>query len=128
MDRFEENARRFRARDALVAIGVAAVLLAVVLGASMPRAAHELRPSAGRELVLGVERPVGWVSQHLPVHAAVARLTAQLSPDPQLAAAGRFGTQGRGRTAGQFPVVTRDAFDPTTLGAPPPPRRVLHTL
>ena len=39
MDRFEENARRFRARDALVAVGVAAVLLGVVLGASMPRAA-----------------------------------------------------------------------------------------
>jgi lysophospholipase L1-like esterase len=128
MDRFEENARRFRARDALVAIGVAALVLAVVLGASMPRAAHELRPSAGRALVLGVDRPVGWMSRNLPVHTFAARLTAHLSPDPRLAAGGRFGTQGRGATTGQVPVVTRDAFDPTMLGTPAPPRRALHTL
>jgi len=128
MDRFEENARRFRARDALVAVGVAALVLAVVLGASMPRAAHELRPSAGRALVLGVDRPVGWMSSNLPVHTFAARLTAHLSPDPRLAAEGRFGTPGRGATTGQVPTVTRDAFDPTMLGSPPPPRRALHTL
>ena len=128
MDRFEENARRFRARDALVAVGVAALVLAVVLGSSMPKAAHELRPSAGRALVLGVDRPVGWVSRHLPAHAFAARLTAHLSPDPQLAAGGRFDTRGPGAATGQVPIVTREAFDPTTLGGHPPPRRALHTL
>ena len=128
MDRFEENARRFRARDALIAVGVAALVLAVVLGASMPRVAHELRPSAGRALVLGVDRPVGWVSQHLPAHAFAARLTAYLSPDPRLAAGGRFGSQSSGAAAGQVPVVTRAAFDPSMLGAPPPPRRPLRTV
>jgi lysophospholipase L1-like esterase len=128
MDRFEENARRFRARDALVAVGVAALVLAIVLGASMPRVAHELKPSAGRALVLGVDRPVGWISQHLPAHAFAARLTAHLSPDPHLTAGGGFDNRGRGAAAGQVPVVTADAFDPTMLGAPPPPRRALHTL
>jgi hypothetical protein len=66
------------------------------------------------------------------VHSAAHTLTAWLSPDPNLSGIAGFGagvsaSTGVG-TAGGIPPVTPDAFDPSQIGAPPPPRHLLRTL
>jgi hypothetical protein len=59
-------------------------------------------------------------------------MTAWLSPDLNLNGPGGFTTfvsTSTGTTAaGGVPPVTADAFDPSQIGASPPPRRPLHTL
>lgn len=130
MERFDrDGARRFRAREAVLAIFVAGLVLAVCAGGSVRRAGEEMNPGLGRTLVLTVGRPLGWVSDRLPFHTAAHTLTAWLSPDQQLSGVGSFGrsTAAAGASAA-VPPVTPDAFDPATLGAPVPPRRPLRSL
>jgi lysophospholipase L1-like esterase len=129
MERFDRwSARRFRARDAVLAIAIAATLLVVAAGPSVRHAGEELNPGIERDLVLIVGRPAAWLADRLPVHTAAHTLTAWLSPDQHLGGAGGFRSVAL-RTAipGSYPI-TPDAFDPVSIGAPPPPRRALHTL
>jgi lysophospholipase L1-like esterase len=133
MERFDrEGARRFRARDALIAVAITAVILVVCAGASVRKAGEEMSPGIGRDLVLAFGRPAGWVADQLPFHSAAHTLTAWLSPDTTLSSTGSFvsgvavaapGVSGAG--AGD---VTAHAFSPSQLGLPAPPRTRLHTL
>jgi hypothetical protein len=84
----------------------------------------------GRDLVLAVGRPAAWVADQLPFRPAAHTLTAWLSPDQSLSGPGTFVAAGSASTAAVTPVtpVTPDAFDPSAIGAPAPPRRPLHTL
>jgi len=129
MGRFDRSdLRRFRARDAVLVVLLAAVLLILFEGASIRKAGEEMNPGVGRDAVLAVGRPAGWIADRLPLASVSHSATAWLSPEPSLGGPGGF--QG-GRSvvgAGGIPPVTPDAFDPATIGAPAPPRRPLHTL
>jgi lysophospholipase L1-like esterase len=129
MERFDrEGARRYRARDAVIAVAIIAVILIVAAGASIRKAGNEMNPGIGRSAVLSVGRPAGWIADRLPVSSAAHTLTAWLSPDPNLSGLGGFNEQiATGATAG-IPPVTIDSFDPTTLGLPAPPRQPLHSV
>ena len=130
MSRFDRlGLRRFRGRDAIFAVLLAAVLLVLFEGASVRKAGEAMTPGIGRSLVLAVGQPAGWIADRLPLASAVHTATAWLSPEQKLDSAGGFDTQlGATGAAGQVPPVTPDAFDAATIGAPAPVRRPLHTL
>lgn len=129
MGRFDEQRlRRFSARDAILAMALIAFLLLIFSGGSVRRAGEELNPGVGRDLVLAIGKPAGWVADQLPFSQIGHTLTGWLSPDTKLvgagfAAAGSGGAQGVG---GPSPV-TPDWFEGATLGAPEP-KRQLGTL
>ncbi|HWC86004.1 MAG TPA: GDSL-type esterase/lipase family protein [Solirubrobacteraceae bacterium] len=129
MERFDRaGTRRFRARDAVAAVAIIAAILVLSSGTSIRKAGEQMNPGIGRDAVLGVGRPAGWIADHLPVRSAAHNLTAWLSPDPNLSGLGGFNQSvAIGASAG-IPPVTPDAFDPTQIGAPPPPRRPLRSL
>ena len=129
MDRFDATgSRRFRARDGIVAVMVAALLLVAIQGSSILRAGHQLNAGPGRDVVLAVGRPANWVADGLPFHTVAAQLTGGLSPDAKLSSTGGFGSRTPATVANQVPQVTPDAFAPATIGARPAPLRALHTL
>jgi lysophospholipase L1-like esterase len=130
MSRFDRlGLRRFRARDAVSVVLVSALLLLLFEGASVRKAGEEMNPGIGRDLVLAVGRPAGWVADRLPFAGVSHAATAWLSPDQNVAGPGGFNAKvGAGATAGQVPPVTPDAFEPASIGAPPAPKRPLHTL
>ncbi len=134
MERFDRTGtRKFKARDALIAIGVAIAILVVTAGGSIKKQGQEMNPGIGRDLVLAVGRPAAWVADQLPFHSAAHTATAWLSPDQNLSGPGTFitaGTTGTTGTAATTAIapVTPDAFDPAAIGAPARPRQPLHTL
>ncbi len=129
MDRFDRaRLRRFRARDALAAVAIAAVVLVLCAGASIRKAGHEMSPGLGRDAVLAVGAPAGWLADRLPFHAVANALTAGLSPNADLAGPGGFTGTQLARSAGGVPPVTADAFAPGQIGAPAPARRSLHEI
>jgi hypothetical protein len=129
MDRFDASgSRRFRARDGIVAIMLAALILVLIQGSSIRRAGDQLNPGPGRDVVLAVGKPASWVADRLPLHTVAAQLTSGLSPDPKLSSTGGFGSKTQTTVANQVPQVTADSFTPATIGAAPAPKRALHTL
>src|SRR5919112_415205 len=101
MDRFDRHGlRRFRARDAIFVVALAAVLSVLFEGGSIRRAGEQMNPGVGRTLVLAVGRPAGWVADRLPLADAAHDATAWLSPDDNLGSGGGFersaATTGRG--------------------------------
>jgi hypothetical protein len=126
MNRFDVNGLRcFRARDAVLAVAFVALLLVVVEGAAIRRAGERMEPGIGRALVLAVGKPAGWVADRLPFSDVADKVTAGLSPDPQLDSTARLDRLPAGRGV---PPVTAAAFDPADVGAKPAPRRPLRTL
>jgi lysophospholipase L1-like esterase len=129
MNRFDRHGlRRFRARDAVLAVALAALVLVLFEGASIRRAGEAMNPGVGRDLVLAVGRPAGWIADRLPLAAVARSATTWLSPDQALSSSGSFAQLAQPAPAGGTPPVTADAFDPVTLGQRPPPRRPLKTL
>ncbi|MEJ7893626.1 MAG: GDSL-type esterase/lipase family protein [Solirubrobacteraceae bacterium] len=119
--------RRRGAREALIAIAVAAVVLVVAQGPSIERTGERLDPGPIRTGVLAVGRPAAWLGERLPVADAVHELTAGLSPDADLTTApGGFDATIAG--ADRVQPVTADAFTPADLGGRPAPARGLRTL
>ena len=130
MSRFDEQGlRRFRARDALLATGLVCLLLALLAGPSVRGAAERMEPGIGRDLVMLVGKPLGWVGDKLPIAGAVDDATAWLSPDEGLDEGASFTavSQHTGQ-AGGVPLVTPDAFAPADIGAQAPQRRPLGRL
>jgi lysophospholipase L1-like esterase len=133
MGRFESGgARRFTARDAVVAMSVTMVLLLVFAGGSVRRAGAEMSPGVAKSIVQAVGKPAGWASDQLPFASVRRHLTSWLSPDEDLGSSGTgFVSSTTAAGAGSpsaVPPVTPDAFDPAALGARPPARRPLKTL
>ncbi len=62
--------RRFTARDAIVCVAVAALLLVVFQGPSIRDGAEDMKPGWERTLVLAAAKPAGWVGDRLPFAAA----------------------------------------------------------
>ena len=130
MERFDRSGtRRFRARDGVIAVAVAAIVLIVCAGGSIRKQGEEMMPGIGRDIVLAVGRPAAWIADQLPFHSATHTLTAWLSPDTSLSGPGGFTDAAAfGTGASAIPAVTPDAFEPSQIGAPTPPRRPLHTV
>ena len=129
MNRFDEHGlRRFRARDAIVAVSLAALLLVLFAGAAVRRAGEQMSPGVGRDVVLAVGKPAGWIADQLPLHTVAHDATAWLSPDDKLDARDAFTVASLSGTEGRVPPVTPDAFDPARIGARPAPKRRLRTL
>lgn len=127
MNRFDEHGLRcFRARDGIVAVAFAALLLVLFEGAAIRRAGERMEPGLGRSLVLAVGEPTGWIADRLPLGDVADRVTAGLSPDAALDSAARL--DRRVGASGGVPPVTPDAFDPIALGGKAPPKRPLRTL
>jgi hypothetical protein len=129
MNRFDQHGlRRYRARDAVAAVMLAALLLVLFEGASVRRAGEQMNPGVGRDLVLLVGRPAGWIADRLPLAGVAHDATAWLSPDEQLAEADSFDVAAQRTGTGPVPPVTAAAFDPGDIGAKPAPRRRLRKL
>ena len=128
MSRFEQHGLRcFRARDAIVAVAIAATVLVVVQGGAIRRAGEQMNAGPGRDATLLVGRPAGWIADHLPFERLAHRGTAWLSPDAPLRSADRF-ENAAGIGPARVPPVTPDAFDPVQLGERAPPKPRLRSL
>jgi hypothetical protein len=125
--------RSLRARDALVCVFVAVLVLLVVQGRSIRGAGEKMQPGFERDVVLAVGGPGGWIADRIGVDDDVDRLTASLSPDDALSGGGGFddpptnGAQAAAATGAATPV-TPDAFDPAALGEKPAVLDKLTTL
>jgi len=129
MSRFDRfGLRRFRAREAVIAVVIAAVLLVVFEGSSVLKAGDEMNPGVGRDVVLAVGRPSNWLARQLPLASVAHTATAWLNPEPKLTGPGGFTARGLVAGAAQVPPVTPEAFDPGAIGQAAPPPRRLHTL
>src|SRR5919201_4255034 len=123
MSRFDDHGlRRFRARDGLLALALAAVLLVLFEGASIRRAGEQMNPGVWRDMVLTVGKPAGWIADRLPLEHVAHQATAWLSPDSSLSAQGSFSGAAApaGAPPGGVPPGTRGALDPPPPGAPAP--------
>ena len=115
--------RRSSARDAIVCIGFAVLVLALLEGPSIRDGAEEMRPGWERTAVLAASRPVAWLADKLPLAAAVERVERWAHGGESSAAPAAAGTTTVG-----VQEVTRDAFDPAALGERPVPPRELRTV
>jgi lysophospholipase L1-like esterase len=129
MDRFdEEGARRYRARDAVFVVLFVAVLLGLFEGRSILHAGERMTGLGGK-IVRAVGRPTSSASTRLELADVTHDATGFLAPEESLSSSGGgFAAGAASVSAGQIPAVGPEAFDPTTLGLPAPPRRALHTL
>ena len=117
MERFDRwDLRRFTAWDSVKAVTLATLLMLLFAGGAVKRAADELKPGLGRDIVKAVGEPAGWVSDKLPLADTRRDLTSWLSPDQQLSGAG---FEAGGASPGRAGPVT-----------PPPPTtpQPLHRL
>lgn len=117
--------RRLSARDSLICVFVAALLLLLLQGESLRSSGEKMDPGWQRTLVLAVGEPAGWLADRLPLADAADEVTAFLSPDDVLSGEGGFNAApaagpaaaASGGTGGGASVpITADAFDPTELG------------
>ncbi len=129
MSRFDRfGLRRFRAREAVVSVLIAAVLLVLFEGSSVLKAGHEMNPGVGRDIVVAVGHPTNWIARKLPLASAASTATGWLNPEPSLTGPGGFASARSLARGGEIPPVTAAAFDPSALGEAPAARRRLHTL
>ncbi|HYP47046.1 MAG TPA: GDSL-type esterase/lipase family protein [Thermoleophilaceae bacterium] len=117
---FPKLGRRGTLRDVFLCIGMAALALVLVKGASLREAGEELDSGWQRTTVLVAGHPAGWISDSLPLADAADSATAWISPDDELSSADGEGfatvaDSGRSPKAGVEPV-TPDAFNPADLG------------
>lgn len=138
LDREGGSGRTMRARDALICVFVAVILLLVIEGASIRNSGKKMESGVQRTVVLAVGHPAGWLADQLPLAAAADKLTAALSPDEDLsggpggfnsAPVGGGPVQAAGPGAGAAAApITADAFDPAELGVKPEQLPALKNL
>lgn len=127
MSRFDRDGlRRFRARDAVIAVALVSALLILLSGGSVLRAGKEEKPGVTKDILTAVGKPTDAIAGTLPLQQASNELTAGLSPDPELKKGAGF--KETVAASGGLPPVTADAFDPATVGAKQPPREKLEKL
>jgi lysophospholipase L1-like esterase len=117
--------RRRRARDALVVVFLAALLLVLFEGSSIRQSGEEQQPGFERDLLLAIGKPAGWIADRLPFDELSDDAFAFLE-DEEVSGAGGFDQTPRGPSGGRaVPPVSPDSFDPAQLGEKPrPPRRL----
>jgi lysophospholipase L1-like esterase len=129
MERFdEEGLRRFSARQAIIAVVITGVLLVLFSGASIRKQGAELKPGIGRDIVLAVGKPAGWVADRLPLNEIGNKVTAVVAASDDLGGQGGFDQPiSSGQASGKVPPIGPENFDPLQLGGPVQ-KRPLHTL
>jgi hypothetical protein len=107
MGRFDRwGLRRFSAWDGVKAVALTTFLLLIFAGGSVRKAADELKPGLGRDIVKAVGGPTGWISDRLPFADTRRDLTSWLSPDQQLSGEKfRAGPGGAGRPVAPVPTT-----------------------
>ena len=96
-----ESGRMLRARDALICVFVAVILLLLLEGASIRNTGKKMDSGIQRSVVLAVGHPAGWLADQLPLAEAADKLTAALSPDDDLSGGpGRLQLRAGRRRAG----------------------------
>jgi lysophospholipase L1-like esterase len=121
------GARRTGAREAILCVLLAALVLVLLTGRSVRSAGEEMNQGAVRSVVLAVGHPTGWIADRLPLADAVAGVTSRISPDEDLSGEQSVFARGPGNAAA-VPPVTPDAFDPAALGEHPRRAGPLGTL
>lgn len=128
MNRFDrEGVRRTRARDAVKAMAVSAIVLVVFAGDSIRAAGEEMSPGIEKDIVSAIGEPAGWIADHTPLANLGDDVTGGLSPDAELGAGG-FGAQATTGAGSEVPPVTTDYFDPLALGLEPEDAGELETI
>src|SRR3954454_15125843 len=120
--------RHLTARDAVLCIGLCALVLLAFEGRSLKRSGDEMKPGWERSLVLAVGRPAAAVSGAAGLADAKETLVAWAHPDDGLDGPGGFDDASAPAAAGAVPPVTPDAFDARALGARPAAPRPLRTV
>ncbi|MGH2837797.1 MAG: GDSL-type esterase/lipase family protein [Thermoleophilaceae bacterium] len=121
--------RRFSARDALIAIGVAALLLVLVEGPSIRNSGERMDDGLWKEVVLAVGKPADQIGDVIPLPELGDELTGWLSPDDDSGGPGSFEAIAQdAATGGRISPITPDYFDPRTIGEDPPAPRDLDTV
>lgn len=131
-----DTGRTLRARDALICVFVAVILLLLIEGTSIRNSGKKMDAGIQRTVVLAVGHPAGWLAEQLPLAAAADELTAVLSPDDELpggpggfnAPPSSTGTPGAGGGSAEAAPITADYFDPHELGVEPEQLPELKTL
>ena len=125
--------RRLPARDAVLVVLGAILILILLAGGSVRSAGEQMDPGFQRSVVLAVGEPTGWVADRLPLQSAAGDALAWLSPDDDLDGGGGFAEAattapaGSGRGAAGGPV-SPSAFDPVELGTRAKRPRELDTV
>ncbi len=117
---------RRRARDGMIVVFLAVVVLVLFEGSSVRTAGDEMQPGFERDVVVAVGEPVGWVADRLPLDEWGDDALAFLE-DEGVGDEGGFGSTPSAARGG-VPAVSPDAFDPAELGAKPEPPRQRDTL
>jgi lysophospholipase L1-like esterase len=120
MQRFDRwGLRRFNAWDGVKAVALTTILLLLFAGGAVRKAADELKPGLGRDIVKAVAGPAGWVADQLPLASARRDLTSWLSPDQKLI--------GPGFSAGGTSPGRSSSVLPPAPSTPQPLHRLLVT-
>jgi hypothetical protein len=119
--------RRRGARDALIMIGVATVILALIKGPDVRSSGEGMKHGPIRTVVLAIGKPLTAVTKHLPFHDSVDDATAFLDPDND-ADKGPGGFASTVNDTTTVPPVTPAAFPPTSIGGAPAPKRTMKKL
>jgi hypothetical protein len=129
MNRFDRaGLRRFRAREGVIAVLIAALVLILSEGSSVRKAGEEMNPGIGRDIVLAAGRPSDWVARNLPLASVAHDATSWLNPEANLSGPGGYNSPKTLAASGAVPAVSPTAFEPAAIGEPAPPRKPLHTL
>jgi hypothetical protein len=127
--------RSLRARDGVLVILIAIILLVAVKGQSIRNQGNKMDQGIERSLVLAVGKPAGAIADQVGIDDDVNRYTASLSPDQALDGPGGFDdlpTNGaaaaNAAAASGVTPVTADAFDPASVGDKPVVIAQLKTL
>jgi lysophospholipase L1-like esterase len=120
--------RHVTARDALICIAVATLLLVTFEGRSIRRSGDQMTPGWERSLVLAVGRPAGAVADATGLGTVKDKLVGWAHPHDALSGPGGFAESPTSAGVGGVPPVTPDAFDPRALGARPARPRALRTV
>jgi lysophospholipase L1-like esterase len=121
--------RRFSARDALIAIGVAALVLVLVEGPSIRNSGERMDDGLWKEVVLAVGKPADQIGDVIPLPELGDELTGWLSPGSDSGGEGSFEALAQDEaTGGRISPITPDYFDPRAIGDDPPQPRELDTV
>jgi lysophospholipase L1-like esterase len=108
--------RKFRARDAIIMIAVAMVLLILFKGDSVKTYGETLKPGVGRGVVVAVGAPTAWIAEQLPLADLADDATSWLASGDDLTGDGGFTepSSGGSGNAASGPI-SPSSFDPGEL-------------
>jgi lysophospholipase L1-like esterase len=121
--------RRLTARDAIVAVAVAALILLIVEGPSIRNSGERLDDGLWRTVVLAIGKPADALGDVVPLPEVGDELTGWLSPSDDSGGPGSFDALAQ-QDAGTARIapITPDYFDPRAIGEDPPAPRELDKV